>query len=604
MAGRFDIGPRIGIDGEKEFRDEISRITGNLKTLDTEMTKVVSTFDKGDKSVAALTSQNEILNKKIDEQRQKLATLQKYLSDATQKYGENSKETQKLQQSTNKATAELNDMERELRDNNAAIDEANKKTGKLSDGQDALGKKSVGLGDALNKLAQKFGVTLPEGATNSLNSMVSLDSKMVAMVATTALVAVGLYKVIDALADLTVEQAAVADKTATLSIVSGINTETLQELAYAAELVDTDVSTITDSMSKMIRTMNSARNGTKETEDAYRQLGVQITEGPNKALRDSETVFFEAIDALGRVANETERDALAMILFGRSAKDLNPLIEAGSEKMKEFAQEAHDTGYVLSDEMLKKLTDVDDQMQRFKNSTEAAKNMVAVQFAPSLTRFMEVGQDVFQALSEAAEKSGLLDVFASVLEIISALAPAAETTADILGDVLGGVLKPLALGLAVVADALNIIVSLLALVIESVKWLLGSGNEDRMQRYWGNITNVFSDKGATARTFNSLYGVGSNAAGTDNWRGGLTWVGERGPELLSIPSGAQIFSAAESESISRNSLALPALAGDSFNYGGDVWNISIPAKDIQEFNDIVKIVRNARQNGRAAGGSR
>lgn len=598
MARKFDIGPVVGIDGEKEFRDEISRITGNLKTLDTEMAKVVSEFDKGDKSVSALTAQNEVLNKKIDEQRQKLAKLQEYLAKATEKYGENSKETQKLQQDTNKAAAALNNMERELRDNNAAIDEANKKTDDLSEGQGALGKKSVGLGNAINGLASKLGITLPQGATESLNSMASLDAGMVTMVAGAAAAAVAIYKIIDALADLTLEQAKAADETATLSIISGINTETLQELSYAAELVDTDVNTITDSMSKMIRTMNAARNGTEESEEAYKKLGVRITEGPNKALRDSEAVFFETIDALGRISNETERDALAMTIFGRSARDLNPLIAAGSEKLKELANEAHDTGYVLSDEMLATLTDLDDQMQRFKNSTEASKNMVAVGFAPSLTHFMEVGQDVFEALSDAAEKSGIVDVFAAILEILSALAPSAENTAYVLGNVLGGVLKPLAVGLAVVADVLNIIVSSIAILVESVKWLLGSGSEERIRKYWGNITNVFSSNGATARTYENLYGVGANASGTAYWRGGETWVGERGAEKIWLPEGTRIFSAAESNAIERNSLALPALAGDNYSYGGDVY-ITVDAKNIRELNDLVRIAENARQTARA-----
>ena len=52
-------------------------------------------------------------------------------------------------------------------------------------------------------------------------------------------------------------------------------------------------------------------------------------------LRDSEEVYWEIIEALGKVENETERDALAMALLGKSATDLNPLIEAGSEKMEE-----------------------------------------------------------------------------------------------------------------------------------------------------------------------------------------------------------------------------------------------------------------------------
>lgn len=41
-------------------------------------------------------------------------------------------------------------------------------------------------------------------------------------------------------------------------------------------------------------------------------------------------------------------------------------------------------------------------------------------------------------------------------------------------------------------------------------------------------------------------GIGQNANGTDNWRGGLSWVGERGPELLNIPRGSQVYNSAES----------------------------------------------------------
>jgi hypothetical protein len=220
-------------------------------------------------------------------------------------------------------------------------------------------------------------------------------------------------------------------------------------------------------MTKQIRTMDNARKGNKDTADAYRELGVLITEGPNKALRDSETVFWEIIDALGRVKNETERDALAMTLLGRSAKDLNPLIEAGSDKMKEYAKQAHDTGYVLDDLQREKLNKLDDKMVEFGLTTQHAKDVLAVEFAPALTNFMDKGVDVFEKLGEFAVQSGLVDILASILDIVSAVSPAFETILGIVGPAIGNVLKPLALALAVVADALNVIVSLIALMIEA-----------------------------------------------------------------------------------------------------------------------------------------
>ena len=59
----YDIGPRIGIDGEAEFRKAINNINTNIKTLGTEMLAVTSAYDANDKSAAALTSRNEVLVK-------------------------------------------------------------------------------------------------------------------------------------------------------------------------------------------------------------------------------------------------------------------------------------------------------------------------------------------------------------------------------------------------------------------------------------------------------------------------------------------------------------------------------------------------------------
>lgn len=124
----YDIGPVIGIEGEKAFRDAIKNINTNIKTLGTEMLAVTSQFDKNDKSIESLTAQNTVLNKQIDEQKNKLTELQKGLSNAAEKYGENDKVTQGWKQAVNKATAELNNMERELKNNTNAIDNFGKET--------------------------------------------------------------------------------------------------------------------------------------------------------------------------------------------------------------------------------------------------------------------------------------------------------------------------------------------------------------------------------------------------------------------------------------------------------------------------------------------
>lgn len=145
----FDIGPKIGIEGEAEFRKSIQQINTNLKTLDTEMAAVVSGFDKGDKSQAALTARSEVLNKQVDEQKKKLEQLSAGLAQATEKYGENDKVTQGWQQSVNKATADLNNMERELSENDKAL-------GDVERGYNDAGQKLDEFGNAAEESGPKF----------------------------------------------------------------------------------------------------------------------------------------------------------------------------------------------------------------------------------------------------------------------------------------------------------------------------------------------------------------------------------------------------------------------------------------------------------------
>ena len=127
--------------------------------------------------------------------------------------------------------------------------------------------------------------------------------------------------------------------------------------------------------------MNDAIHGSSERIEAFNRLGVTYAY-TNGVLRDSEEVFWEVIDALGKVENETQRDAIAMKILSESAAELNPLIEAGSGKMKEYADEAHKMGYVLDDDALSALQNVDDTMQRFSKTTDGVK----INFPQSLRR--------------------------------------------------------------------------------------------------------------------------------------------------------------------------------------------------------------------------
>ena len=167
-----DIGPRIGIDGEKEFRQELQNINQQLRTLGSEMKAVTSSFDAGDRSEEALAAQTDVLNRQIDAQRQKLQQLQRGLDAAADKYGETDTKTLKWAQAVNDARADLNRLESQLKsttgevdDYGDAVDGASSATGGLGG---LLG--SSGLGGILSK---GLGVGAVVGGITAITSAIT-----------------------------------------------------------------------------------------------------------------------------------------------------------------------------------------------------------------------------------------------------------------------------------------------------------------------------------------------------------------------------------------------------------------------------------------------
>ena len=371
----YDIGPKIGVEGEAEYRNQLKQIVTTQKTLNTEMLATASAFDKGEKSIEAYTAKNEVLEKQIDAQKDKLEILRRAVSDAAEKYGEADERTQKWQQILNRATAELNDMERELRDNTSEMEKLGSATDELGDEMDETAGKGEKLGSIL-KQNLSF--------TDIINMAKEAADKI--------------RDIAEAAMELAQGAAQFADDMATMSVVTGVSTERLQEFEYMAGLIDVDLTTIAGAMSKTTKQMAAGS-------DAFDTLGVSIRDA-NGELRDNEDVFYEAIDALGKIQNETERDALAMELFGKSAQDLNPLIAAGSDRMKELAQEAHDVGFVLGDETVSALSAGQDELDRFAKASEAAKNAVGAQLLPSLANLAKGGSSIASAFTNALNETG------------------------------------------------------------------------------------------------------------------------------------------------------------------------------------------------------
>lgn len=610
-----NINTKFTLSGEKEYKQALSEIGNGMRVLDSEMRKVQSAYAKNADSVESLAAQNDVLERKILSQTEKIEYLKAALQQSAEKYGESDKRTMQWQTSLNNAEAELNNLNNKLDENKEKIEESGKETGNL--------------GDVVGGLTEKFGIKLPEGMQKSMNSMGSLNTTSVKIAGGFVALAVAIAKAEKALIAMTKESAAFADNIITLSMQTGQTTDQLQEFSYATELIDVSVDTLQGSLTKLTNNMQDTINGTGNAKTSFEALGISVTDADGN-MRSANDVFYETIDALGDVKNETERDAMAMDIFGRSAQDLNPLIIQGSETLKAYAQEAHNVGYVLDDEALSALGAVDDAYQRLQKSQEGAKNQLSAEFAPYLTEFYEKITKLIKDGGQALKDSGIVDSFGMLLETVGdIIAPTDQLSSDTVPK-LTEALRPLAEIMAGIADTIDFISGAATVLTTGIwdwdKWSggwkqmgkaagfgysYGNGNNTQTLKekweqtdvnratsangygqyyangkWYSNYESYLRDeweKSGTGTTFEYWkMQKGYNASGTDYWRGGRTLIGEYGPEEVVLPQGTRILTAQETRQAA----------------GGDTFYITIPANTVKEFNDIVNIARNKRRTDR------
>lgn len=228
------------------------------------------------------------------------------------------------------------------------------------------------------------------------------------------------------LADFSKEGGRYADTVNTMAKKTGLSTKEIQELQYAAELVDVSLETISGSMTKNLKAMGTAAKATddkmNDAAEAYKTLGIEI-KNADGTLRDSREVFWEVIDALGQMESSTDKELMSMTLLGKSAKELNPLILAGSTQMKEFAKMAADSGYVLDQNVLDSYQKLDDQLRILDNTFVSTKNGLGLIFLPLLQDLATDGVDLMNQFSK-----GVVDANGDITkigELITKLVPQA-----------------------------------------------------------------------------------------------------------------------------------------------------------------------------------
>lgn len=482
MADNF--GLKIGLEGEKEFKKALSEINQSFKVLGSEMKVVTSQFDKNDKSVEALTTRNQVLNKEIEAQKKKIETLRAALSNAAESFGENDRRTQNWQIQLNNATAALNDMERELEQNESAIDE-------LGNEMQQAGKQADNFGDEIEGAAKDA-----DGASSKLEKVGSvvkgLGVAIGASVAAAGAALAGLTKSFLDLAEstreyredqakldaafttagFTAEQAGAA-YTDFYSIlgeedrsVEAVNhlaklCETEEELAQWTDIAAGVWATFGDSLP--IEGLTEAANETAKTG----QLTGVLADALNWAGL-SEDEFQASLDAC---TSEQERAALI-------TETLNGLYEEAAENYKELNGDVMDARRAQAE-----LTDAYAQLGAIAEPIMTTLKFMAAdvlkEMIPFVSMMGEGLQGVLEGTAGSAEKfaegmKGIVDVLLNQLStivpmigqaILASLPTLLEAGVDIIVTLLNGIVSALpTLAEATVMIVLELVNGLLSLL--------------------------------------------------------------------------------------------------------------------------------------------
>lgn len=386
MAGTIK-GMTIEIGGNTTpLEQALKSVNKEIKGTQNELNQVNKLLKLDPKNVDLLKQKQQILGEQIGHTTTKLDALkqaQKQLDAEMAKGGDvNQQEYRKLQREIATTESSLKKLKEQNKENNKELQNASSHLVKFAEG--------------LKNVAEK---TKP--ALKALTDFTVIGVKAMAGATLSAVTALG---------SLAVKAGQTADDLNTMSAVTGLSTKQLQEFAYASDLIDVSMDTLSGSLRKLTANMNNAKDGTGTQAEAFKKLGVNVKDAQGN-LRNSNDVFNDTIRALGNISNETERDALAMELFGKSATELNPLIEGGIDTLDEMGKKASELGLILSQEALDGANAFNDQIDILKangkQTFQVIGTEIATQLAPAMTELNKKSEEVIKSLTSALREGGI-----------------------------------------------------------------------------------------------------------------------------------------------------------------------------------------------------
>ena len=469
----------------------------------------------------------------------------------------------------------------------------------VDNAQKAYMKQITTLNQLTNELAD-VNNKLDESGETSNSASQSIGNLATSITTTTAVIASmisAVQQVVQAIGEVATRSTEWADDLETLSSQIGVSTTTLQEWAYASDFVDVSVETLQGSMSKLVRSMSEAQNGSASAQAAFDSLGVSY-QNIDGSLKSTEQVFYEVIDALGGIENVAERDAISMAIFGESAQNLNTLIEAGSGSLQAYGREAQQLGIIMSEDQIQALSSMQNSFDKLNNVMNASKNLLSASVAPLFASIADAISQVDPAIlavvggfgsliSVVSNLAPLLQGVAAITQLLtmSKIATAAATTVETVAEAgLGAtamatnvaLLPQIAIALALTAAlaglayAIYKIIDLLTQEADAADKAASS-----TEKFANASRGSSSSNDSTSNSGKGHYALGGRVSGKQ------VWVGEQGAELVELPSGSTVYNHQESRNMTSSS---------------NVFNVTIDAHNVDDFNKVAKVFSGLSQS--------
>ena len=516
----------------------------------------------------------------------RLKTTQAELNDVNRLLKLDPKNTELLAQKQKLLASAISDTEKKLKEEQEALKQLVAK----SDGSDAAIRQQDALKREIEATTQSLKQyqaelkAMPSSLKNLADKTGELAEKTRGLSAAAAAGLTGLV-------GMAIKAGQTADDLNTLAKQTGFTTAELQKMQYASDRIDVSMETITGAAAKLTKQI-AANNS------AFADLGISLTD-TNGNTRNVTDIFYETIDALSKVENETDRDTLAMSLFGKSANELAGIIDDGGEALRTLGMEAENAGLILSQDALDSANQFNDAIDQLKAKAQAAflesGATLAENFLPAMEKLVEIGGKVLEFIANM--DSDTLTLITTVMAFGAVLSPVLSAVSGglkLFNEVnaamkvahaveLPSLISGITTGAATAVASLSTILPVLAAIAAAavgVIALIKTIKQNKLNKEYDNY-------------FSSTTGAGMRSISATQ---AANWMNSGEVQTIKDPSGASTYWVKESD----YSWSKANAAANGWNDDAS-WNMTVNVDHINDLEDLLEIQRQAQLTTRMGG---